>query len=203
MGNLSEREHTGKQLTDFHGGRTHQCGTSCIAHFLNLCYHGIIFLALGLVDAVVHILTNDRAVGRNLYHIQLVDIPELTGLGDSCTRHTCQFMIHSEIVLQGDGGKSLCGGLHLHVLLGLHGLMQAITPAASFHDTAGLFVHNLDLTIHNDVFLIEIEHGISLQQLLDGVNSLALDGIVRIELIFLLYALLIGKGGVALEGRHL
>ena len=89
------------------------------------------------------------------------------------------------------------------MLLGLHGLVQAIAPAAAFHDTTSLFVHNLDLTIHNDVFLIEVEHGISLQKLLNGVNALTLNGIVSIELILLLYTLLVGKSGVALEGRHL
>ena len=112
-------------------------------------------------------------------------------------------MIHAEVVLQRDGGKGLRGSLHLHVLLGLYGLVQAIAPAAAFHDAACLLIDDLHFAVDDDVFLVEVEHRVGLQQLLYGVHALALDGVVGVHLVFLLHALLVGEALVALEGREL
>ena len=108
-------------------------------------------------------------------------------------------MIHSEVVLQGDGRKGLSGGLHLHVLLGFYGLMESVAPTAAFHDTTRLFVNNLHFTVNHYVFIVAVEHGVSLEQLQNGVHTLALDGILLQEGVLLLQALLFGKALVALE----
>ena len=203
MRNLAKGEHTRKQLTDFHGCRTHKRRTSALAHLGDFGDDSVVLLALGLVDAVVHIVADDRAVGGNFHDVQLVDIPELTSLGDGCTRHARQLVIHAEVVLQRDGGKSLRSSLHFHVLLSLDSLMQAIAPTATFHDAARLFIHNLDLAIDDDVFLVEVEHRVSFQQLLNGVHALALDGVICIKLILFLHTLLVAKTCFCLKGREL
>ena len=34
----------------------------------------------------------------------------------SCTGHTCEFVVHTEVVLKCDGSKGLCSSLYLYVL---------------------------------------------------------------------------------------
>ena len=63
--------------------------------------------------------------------------------------------------------------------------METVTPTASLHDTAGLLVHNLDFAVLDYILVVEVEHGVGLQQLLEGVHTLALDGIVAIHLVLL------------------
>ena len=119
-------EHSREQLRDFDRCCTNQRRTSHVAQANNLLNDGAIFFAGCLVDAVVHIVADDRTVGGNLHHVELIDIPELTSFGNGGTRHTCQLVVHAEIVLQGDGGESLCSSLDLNVLLGLDSLVQAV-----------------------------------------------------------------------------
>ncbi len=199
---LAHGEHLGQHLADLHAGGTHKNGTSAVAHLLHLLYHGLILLALGLVDAVVGIDTDDRAVGGHFHHVQLVYVPELAGLGNGRTCHARQLVVHAEIVLQGDGGVCLCGGLHLDMLLGLHGLVQSVAPAASLHDTAGLLVHDLYLTVLYDILIVQIEHGVGLEQLLQGVHAFALDSIVGIHLVLLGHTCLLVKTAVGLYLGH-
>ena len=112
-------------------------------------------------------------------------------------------MVHTEVVLQGDGSEGLCSSLHFHTLLGLDSLMQAIAIAAAFHDTAGLLVHNLHLTLlGHDVLGILFEHRIGLEQLVDGVYTLALHGIVGEEFV-LLHQQFITLQTAALKCSHL
>ena len=60
------------------------------------------------------------------------------------------------------------------MLLSLHGLMKSVAPAASFHDTSCLLIHNLHLAVDNDIFVILVEHGVCLEQLLQCMHTLAL-----------------------------
>ena len=123
MGDVAHAKHLRQKLGNFHGGGTYQAGAARVAHFLNLFDDGAVFLAVCLVNAIVHVVTCDRTVGGNFNHVELVDIPKLASLCACCTGHTCQLVVHAEIVLQSDGGKGLCGSFNLDVLLGLNGLV--------------------------------------------------------------------------------
>ena len=203
MRNLAHGQHLGEQLTDLDRCSTHQARTSLDTHVLDLFNDSTIFLAIGLIDAVIHIVADNRLVGRNLDHIELVDIPELTGLSAGGTSHTGKLMIHTEVVLQRDGGKGLCGSLHLDMLLGFDSLMESVAPAASLHDTSGLLVDNLHLTVHDDIFVILVEHGVCFQQLLQRMYSIALNSIVVEQVVLLVETILVTQGLVALKGRKL
>ena len=111
-------------------------------------------------------------------------------------------MIHTEIVLQGDGGECLCGSLHLYVLLGLYSLMESIAPAASLHDTSCLLVNDFHLTVDNDIFVILVEHGVGLEQLLQRVHTFALHCIVVEQGILLVEAFLVAEV-LVFESREL
>ena len=100
-------------------------------------------------------------------------------------------MIHTEIVLEGDGCKCLCGSLNTHVLLGFYGLVQSVAPAAAFHDTSSLLVNNLHLAVHDNILVVLVEHRVCLEELLQGVYALTLYAIVCKELVLLVDALLI------------
>ena len=154
---MAQVEHLGEHLTDFHRCGTHQHRTTGFNHLLNLGDDCLVLGAVGLIDAVVHVVADHRLVGRDLHHVQLVDIVELTSLGDGSTCHTGEFVVHTEVVLQGDGGKRLSGCLHLHMLLGFHSLVQSVAPAASLHDTSRLLIHNLHLTVDDHVVVVEFE----------------------------------------------
>ena len=79
------------------------------------------------------------------------------------------------------------------MLLGLDSLMETVAPAASFHDTSCLLIHNLHLTVDNDIFVVLVEHGVGLEQLLQGVHTLALHGIVVEQCVLLVETLLIAE----------
>ena len=119
MRNLAHLQHLAQHFRDFHAGGTHQHRSAAVSHLLHLLDDGLVLLALRLIDTVVHVGAYNRAVGGHLHHVELVDIPELAGLGDCRTGHTSQLMIHAEVILQRNGGIRLRGCLHRHVLLGL------------------------------------------------------------------------------------
>ncbi len=190
-------EHAFEQFGDFDRSGTYKHGASGIAQADYLLDYGGIFLFLGLVNAVVHILSRHGAVGGDGHHVEFIDIPKLASLGFGGTCHARKFVIHAEVVLQGDGGESLCGGFDLHTLLGLDGLVEPVAVAASFHDTACLFVDDFDFVVVDNVFIILFEKGVGFQELGNGVHTLRFDGIVGHGRILLLLAF--GKVGNVFE----
>ena len=77
------------------------------------------------------------------------------------------------------------------MLLSLNSLVQTIAPATAFHDTSCLLIHNLHLSVHHDILVVVIKHGVCFQELLQGVYSLALYTIVSQHLVFLVKTLLV------------
>ena len=126
MFDLTHAQHTAQQLGYLDRCRTHQYRTACFDHLDYFFDDGIVFLALGAIDTVVHIDTGDRLVGRDNDYIELVDVPELACLGLGCTGHTAQLVVHTEVVLERDGRKSLGSSLDLDVLLGLDSLVESV-----------------------------------------------------------------------------
>ena len=110
-------------------------------------------------------------------------------------------MIHAEVVLKGDGGKGLCGGLDLDMFLGFNSLVQAVAPSASLHDTSGLLVHDFYLPVHDYVFLVDTEHCVSLEQLQNSVHAFALDSIFREEFVLSVQAFLVREALVGFQCR--
>ena len=111
-------------------------------------------------------------------------------------------MVHAEIVLQGDGREGLRGGFHLHIFLRLNGLVQTVAPATAFHDTSRTLVDNLDLAVDDHIVHVLGEHGVGLEQLVDRVHALGLEGVVGIE--FVLEALFLFRAALPfLDAGHL
>ena len=66
-----------------------------------------IFCLLCAEYSVIQVLTDDRFIGGDLHNVHAIDVAELFFLGHGCTGHACQLLIHSEVVLEGDGSQSL------------------------------------------------------------------------------------------------
>ena len=200
---LTQTKHLAEQLGYLDGSGTDEDRTTLLDHRLNLVDDGIVFLALGAIDAVVHIVAGDGFVGRNNDYIQFVDIPELTRLGLGRTGHTRELVVHTEIVLQGNGCKGLGSPFDLHVLLRLNRLVQTVRPAATFHHTTGLLIDDLHFTVVDDIVHIFLEERVGLEQLVHGVHALGLDAVIGKNIVFLLLFLVGRQACLVLKFRHL
>ena len=87
-------------------------------------------------------------------------------------------MVHTEVILQCDCGESLGSLFHFDVLFCLYCLMETVAPLAAFHYTARLLVDDFHLSVHHNILVVLIEHSVSLKQLLQGMHTLTLYGIV-------------------------
>ena len=65
----------------------------------------------------------------------------------------------------------MCSRLDIDVFFGLHSLMQAVRPAAAFHDTASLLVNDLNFVVYDHIVNVFFKERVCLQQLLDGVDT--------------------------------
>ena len=191
MLNLAHRQHFAQHFRDFYRSSTHQHRASGLYQLLNLFDNSFIFLAFRLINAVVHIFTGNGTVGRDYHYIQFVDIPELSCFRFRSTGHTRELVVHTEVILQRNGSECLRSSFHFHVFLSFDSLVQTVGVATAFHDTSGLLVYDLHLSVQYNVFIIDLEHGVCLQQLVDGMYSFGFDGIVCHQFIFLSQTLFI------------
>ncbi len=125
--------------------------------------HGVVFLARRAVDLVVAVRPADRHVGRDLDHLQLVDLGEFVGLGHRGAGHAGELGVEAEVVLEGDRGQGLVFLLDGDVLLRLQRLVQALRVAPSLHHPAGELVDDHDLVVAHDVVDIAGKQGVAAQ----------------------------------------
>ena len=195
---VAQAQHAAQQLADFDRGGTHQHGAAALAHEFNLVDDGGKLLLLRLVHAVGVVDARHGLVGGDGHHVEFVDVPELARLGLGGTGHTGEFVVHAEVVLQRDGGKGLRGAFHGHSFLGLDSLVQAVAVAASFHDAAGLLVHDFHLAVLGDhILVVAVEQGVGFEQLGDSVHALGLHGIVAEQLVLAGHLVLVANVLVA------
>ena len=171
MFNLTQCKHLAQHFRDFYRCGTNQYRTTGIYHLFDFFDNRFILFTLCLVYTVVHIDTGNRTVSRNNHYIQFIDIPEFTCFCFGSTCHTRQLMVHTEIVLKSDSSECLSSGFYLHSFFRFYCLMQAIAPTTTIHDTSGLFVYNLNLSVHYHIVSILFEHGVSLKQLIDSMYT--------------------------------
>ena len=173
-------QHMAQQLVLLNGDRTHQHRLALGVALLYLLDDGAVFAVLGLIHAVVVVDTGDGAVSGDLHDIQLVDGGEFLLLRHGRTGHTGQLGVHTEVVLEGDGGQRLALPLHLHLFLGLDGLMQTLAVAAAEHQTAGELVHDDDLAVLHHVVHIALHDAVGTDGLIDVVGDGAVFRVAQI-----------------------
>ena len=172
-------QHSAEFLGLGNGGSAHQNRLTSLVTLFNLAHCCFIFCQTGLVNYVRSIHTNHGLIGRNDYNGQVVNLYKFLLLSLSSTGHTSQLLVHTEVVLEGDGCQSLAFALHLNALFSLDGLVQALGETTTKHQTAGELVNDDNLTILHHVIPVTMHQGLSLQ----GAHNLV--GIVHTMLIII------------------
>ena len=144
---------------------------TALTGFLDGVTDGDELFRLAAIDFVVLIQTRHGNVGRNFHDIQIIDVHKLFCFGESCAGHACQLLIEAEIVLEGDRRHRHVFSLDRNVFLGFECLVQAFGEAAAWHHAAGEFIDDDDLTVLDDVILVELEKFVRAHGLLHVVDD--------------------------------
>ena len=150
-----------------------------LVHPLDLFGDGVELLVLGAVDHVGVVQTLQRLVGGNGDHVELVDFPELGGLGHGRAGHAADFVVELEEVLQRDRGQGLVFLLDADAFLGLDGLVQAVAPVSARHQAAGELVDDDHLVAVDHVVDVAFVEVVGLQGVVDQVGPLHVPGRVK------------------------
>ena len=149
-----------------HQHRLTGCGTG-----FDIFDNRLNFFRFGHIDQIRHVFTDHRTVGRHDHGIQLIDRAEFKGFSIGGTGHPRQFLIQTEIVLEGDRGQSLVLVLDLHALFGLNGLVQTIGPAPALHCTTSVLIDDDNFAIFNNVVNVAGEQRMGAQRGGDVVHQ--------------------------------
>ena len=103
------------------------------------------------------ILANHWPIGRDRDDTELVGRHKLSRLGLRGTRHTREFGVEPEVVLQSDRCQGLVFGLDLDALFGLDGLVHAFVVAAAGQNSSGVLINNLHLPVYNHIVAVFAE----------------------------------------------
>ena len=150
-----------------------------LVHPLDFVGDGHVLFVLGAIDHVGIVEPLQRLVRGDGDHVELVDLPELGGLGHGGAGHAADLVVELEEVLQRDRGERLVFFLDADAFLGLDGLVQTVAPVAARHQAAGELVddhHFLAVDHVVDVALVEV---VGLQGVVDQVRPFHVAG--RVE----------------------
>ena len=129
------------------------------------------------VNNVRPVFSYHGTVRRNFNNVEVVYFSELVFLGESCTRHTRELMIHSEVVLEGDCRDGSVFLLNLYAFLCFESLMQTVGEAASGHDTACERVNDKNFIVLYNVVRVAVHYAMSLERLIDMVGDIGVFGV--------------------------
>jgi hypothetical protein len=80
-------------------------------------------------------------------------------------------LVHTEVVLERDGGQGTALLLDIDSLFGFDGLVQAVREAATVHHATSVFVHDDDLAVFDHVIAVALKERGGFQGLLDVVDG--------------------------------
>jgi len=162
-------EEIGQALGFFDRDCTHQNGLAALLEFLDFFGGVAEFFVFRAIDNVLILLADHRLVGRNFSDLEFINLFEFRRFGGGRTGHAGQFRVHTEVVLEGDGGERLILALDFDAFLGLDCLVQTIAPAPARHQAAGVLVDDDDFAVFDHVILVALENGVGLEGRLDVV----------------------------------
>ena len=192
MRHLALLEQAADGLALFDAGRADQDRLALGAGAVDQLGHGDVLLGRGAVHLIVAVGPNDRDVGRDVDHLELVDLGELVGLGQRGAGHAGELGIQAEVVLEGDRGEGLVLRLDGDELLGLERLVQALAEAAALHHAAGELVDQHDLVLFDNVVDVAVEQRVGAQGLLHVMKDGDVEDVVHVAV-----------GDDAVVARHL
>ena len=164
-------QHLGESLALLDADRTHQNRLTIFMALHDLLDDRVVLAVDGLVDGVRVVLADIGTVGGDGDDVQAINFGELGSLRLGCAGHTGQLLVHTEVVLEGDGGQRLALGGDLHALLSLDGLMQALVVPAADHQAARELIDDDDFAVLHDVVNVPLHHAVGLDGLIDVVGE--------------------------------
>ena len=169
-----------QQLALFDADSADQNWLTCFVSCLDVVDHRSEFCCFRLVDEVGIIHSNHGAVSGNWHHLQAVRVHQFGCFGLSRSGHATEFVVHAEIVLQRDRCKSLILFFDLDALFGLYRLVNTLAPSATFKNSSGELVNNLDFAVLNDVVLVAVIQHCSFQSNLQLMDQVLLHFVVQV-----------------------
>jgi len=179
VGQLFLIQQLGQELGIFDGGGPHQHGLAPAIAFPDVRDNGRVLFLGRAIHLILQILPLHWPMGRNHHGLQTVDFHEFVSFRVGGTGHAGQLAVHAEVVLEGDGGQGLVLVLDFHPFLGFHGLMQAVGPAPSRHQTAGEFVHDDHFPVLHHVLLVPQIEGVGPEGGIQVVHQNNVGGVVE------------------------
>ena len=180
MLNAFPAQHAGKLFGCFDRNRTYQNRLSLCMCFLDRFHDGVKLFFLCLVNRIVQVFSDNRAIGRNLHNVHSVNISKFLFLCQSGTGHAGFFLEFIKEVLECDSCQRLAFSLDLNVLFCFNCLMQTVGITASGHDTSGKFIDNQNLILFYHVVLIAVHQVVRTQGEDDIVLNLKIFGIRKV-----------------------
>ena len=138
---------------------------------------------LASFDLKMKSFSSARATGdvrRDLDDVEVVDLDELLLLGLRRARHPGELLVEAEVVLQRDRRERDVLLADRDTLLRLDRLVEALAPAAAFHDPAGVLVDDLDLAVLHDVVDVALVERLRLERLRQVVDELDVARVVEV-----------------------
>ena len=190
-------EDLAEQLGFFDAGGADQNGLLCLVETRDLVGDGEVFFLRGAIDDVGVLDAKHLAVGGDDDDVELVDLVELGGFGLGGAGHSAEFLVHAEVVLEGDGGERLVFLADGDAFFCFDCLVEAVGPAAAGHEAAGELVDDDDLAVFDDVLDVALVEGVGLDGDLDVVLEVPVLGVGDVadaEQAFDLLPALVGDG---------
>ena len=172
-------QQTRQQFGGLDRGGAHQHRLLLLVGLADLVDDRVELLARGHEHQVTAIVAHHVPIGRDHDHFEVVYLLELEGLGIGRAGHAGQLVVEAEVVLEGDRGQRLVFLLDRHAFLGLHGLVQAVGPAAPGHHPARELVDDDHLAITHDVFHVAPVHVVGAQRGIQVVHQHDVAGVVE------------------------
>ena len=153
------------QLGFFYGNGTYQNRLSLFMSLFHPVYDRLVLAVLRSINSILQVFSDNRFVGRYHNYIHIIDVSELAFFRLCCTCHSCQFLIHPEIILQRYGRQ--CPGLRAdqHAFLRFDSLVKTIAVSSPEHETSRKLIYDDYLTIFYDIINISLHHVPCLQRL--------------------------------------
>ena len=120
---------------------------------------GIPLVGLAHVDFIILVLSGYRLVGGNNHYLKAINFVELHSLGFCSTGHSRKLVVHTEEVLEGDGGQGSVALGDFNVFLGFDGLMETVTITATFQNTTSKLIYNLNLPVPHHIVYVGLVQG--------------------------------------------
>ena len=173
-----------QHLREVFGGldrdRADEDGLARLVALRDVLEHGGELRFDGLEDVVVLVEAGDRRVRRDLDDVEVVDLDELLLLGLRRARHARELLVEAEVVLERDRRERDVLLADPDALLRLDRLVQALAPAAPFHDAARELVDDLDLALLHDVVDVALVERLRLERLAQVVDEKDVGRVVEV-----------------------